>query len=818
MNNKTEKEMLLLYLEDDKFKLTKDDLINIKENINIENFFDEYLKEKTTNKIQRNILNKLILLNFSTLQETNPDNFIEPFLEKSKSFINDHNKKEQYKQLMTSNKIRLENFVKEKDFKEKKNETSLEKQERIDNQYSEYSTKIENLILKNKVKKIKKELSSTKNSYLFNEETDVLIEKLLKIGFTSKDFQDNIGKKIASFQDPLLLSGALMNLLEYSEQWNANLFFDKIEKSGLKNIEDYEILSNEDNKLIIEARTFKATSTLGSKMWCLSRNEKNYHDYKEYQMNNYTFIYDFDKDPLDPLSMIAALSDNENNVKEAYQKTDEQLLPGSQEKEDVQLLLKNKGLKKDDLTLDRIKAKFKDYKKRPLFIVKYLSNDQFVNLIENSSDYINPSDETFSTAIETLVEKDNYNAIASFTNYKESRKNPSIIIDQLSNDQYYNVIKLKSKDQVITGEFKDEFEDLINVLLKKKNYKTINEIISNESVIELLNKEDDKLNYFKKNSAQTIFKLIGDKGFNDYLKQNPDFKKNFEHMPCVSDKVHNILYHGFDKDTGFLFSDFSSISSKNETLNKFFIKSIKENDNLINYESPKFNEIIRISLKDKNYELLENVLSKKCYLEINKPSGSFLSKNEDLFLGDDGFKEYLSNKRPNLLKRIEDKKLITHRVELIKKEMSISKDDKQNKTKKTNLTKTFFDFIKEDAGQKNQSEFFVNKMTQICDLLKKKNFIFDLNEFTELKKNDNVKISETPYFKTLKDSIKTNQIINKKVTIKDKFKKHFNSCDNIFDNIKNKVQEELNEYKNKEKPLFEENEIKNEKRFNKQFK
>ena len=222
------------------------------------------------------------------------------------------------------------------------------------------------------------------------------------IDFSKQELQLFIGQKISAFTNPLEFNGALMNLIEIKKGWSPEKMINRMDDLELVEGVDYTIDHNKNNQLLINMKTFKATNAIGSKMWCISREEPMFARYKRNTLIDYKFYFDFNMCASDDMSMIAILSTMENKISEIYTKGDKEFLKdkkkrfvNDQSKKEALIFLKklmNETYKNDDLSYGHFIKKigeedFMDYNpiKNDLFTEK--NSDQLIQLLENSTDW-----------------------------------------------------------------------------------------------------------------------------------------------------------------------------------------------------------------------------------------------------------------------------------------------------------------------------------------------------------------------------------------------------------------------------------------------
>lgn len=259
-------------------------------------------------KLKENVKTKQYRFIFSNII----DNEVEEKKEETLDWIlKGYNDYKNNSSLMKNENIFLENF-----FKNDKYELS---------DFEIFNDHVQKTIIKNKAKKLKHRIISNKYKYLCNKTTESLFIDMAQMEFTKKELQDFVGKKISAFRHPEELNGSLMNLMDLKMLKDEESLLNRIKSADLKEHTDYKIILNKNNKIIIDIYSSKGAALLGSKMWCISREERMFNYYKEKKYTEYSFLYDFNKEPSDHLSMIAILSGLDGNGYEIYTKSDDEI-------------------------------------------------------------------------------------------------------------------------------------------------------------------------------------------------------------------------------------------------------------------------------------------------------------------------------------------------------------------------------------------------------------------------------------------------------------------------------------------------------------
>lgn len=280
----------------------------VKEEKDFEKTLNKMLKNQISSKNHRSIMHKVIMSN-NSIKKNDMD-----FIDYVFKGYNDYNNN---KFLMKNENILFENF-----FKDLKNKNINKDYKEIISSFESFNDDVQKSIIKNKANKLKKRIVSKKYEHLCNDNTEKLFLEMAHLDFTKDELQKFVGKKLSAFHDPEELNGALLNLIEIKERWNKEKLIEKLKHNCTEGV-DYTISYDKDDLLIVDAHTFKATSTIGSKMWCITREKPMFNYYKEQGHHiDYKFCFDYKKDPSDDLSMVALLTTLDGNIDEFYAKDD----------------------------------------------------------------------------------------------------------------------------------------------------------------------------------------------------------------------------------------------------------------------------------------------------------------------------------------------------------------------------------------------------------------------------------------------------------------------------------------------------------------
>lgn len=163
--------------------------------------------------------------------------------------------------------------------------------------FEELDDSMNNCIKTHKSKQYAHSIASNKYLHLYNSASYHVIKQIEELGIDVKFLQDSIGKKIAGFKDSNSFNEALTRMYNsYSDFSMENMLI----KSSSNNV---EIISNEDNILILKIENFDQSKRLGSSSWCISRDDYYFNSYTK-DGNQQYFIFNFNKTSSDHESMI----------------------------------------------------------------------------------------------------------------------------------------------------------------------------------------------------------------------------------------------------------------------------------------------------------------------------------------------------------------------------------------------------------------------------------------------------------------------------------------------------------------------------------
>lgn len=185
--------------------------------------------------------------------------------------------------------------------------------------YEKFDDAMSKIIRDHKTKQYIHAIASKKYDHLYNEETYKLAGELFDLKLPDNSLQDYIGKKLAAFKTPEQFNEALTVFLESLNSFTMKATLNKAEKFGI------EVISENDNKLILKINNFDESKTMGSSSWCISRDESYFKSYAE-DREQY-FLIDFSKESTDNSSMIGITLEKNGDFSAAHYKDDDECNP-----------------------------------------------------------------------------------------------------------------------------------------------------------------------------------------------------------------------------------------------------------------------------------------------------------------------------------------------------------------------------------------------------------------------------------------------------------------------------------------------------------
>lgn len=167
-----------------------------------------------------------------------------------------------------------------------------------------------------KVDQMCKQIMSNKYKHLFDLDTKIIISELYDKGVSTSKLQEFAGQKLALFKSNKEFNNYLDNILSNLSDFSYEALSQKLNLMNISPIVD------ENNIVLFEVSTFSQSKTLGSKSWCISREEYYFEDYTSENSKQY-FLYDFNKSELDLKSMIGFTLYDNGNFRSQHLKNDD---------------------------------------------------------------------------------------------------------------------------------------------------------------------------------------------------------------------------------------------------------------------------------------------------------------------------------------------------------------------------------------------------------------------------------------------------------------------------------------------------------------
>lgn len=213
------------------------------------------------------------------------------------------------------------------------------------------SDKMYMVVKKHAISKYSKALFSNKYRHLYSDNMLTIFNELYRLEIPCSYIQDTVGKKMASFKTSDELYSALENMLNLLDNFSFDMVMDNV-----KNL-NADVISSDDNKLLIRINTFEESQLLGSSSWCISRNENHFLNYTDNNNEQY-FMYDFNKQSRDNDSLIGCTLGSNFKLKVAHYKNDQEIY--------------------EDECIDYIINKVKGYRKRSMVSLNFIQKIKHV--------------------------------------------------------------------------------------------------------------------------------------------------------------------------------------------------------------------------------------------------------------------------------------------------------------------------------------------------------------------------------------------------------------------------------------------------------
>jgi hypothetical protein len=207
------------------------------------------------------------------------------------------------------------------------------------------------VVKKHAISKYSKALFSNKYRHLYSDNLLTIFNELYRLDIPCSYIQDTVGKKMASFKTPDELYAALDNMLNLLDNFSFDMVMDNVKKLNA------DVISSDDNKLLIRINTFEESKLLGSSSWCISREESHFLNYTGNNNQQY-FMYNFNKQSRDNDCLIGCTLGSNLKLKVAHYKNDQEIY--------------------EDDSIDYIINKVKGYKKQSMASLNFIQKIRHV--------------------------------------------------------------------------------------------------------------------------------------------------------------------------------------------------------------------------------------------------------------------------------------------------------------------------------------------------------------------------------------------------------------------------------------------------------
>ncbi len=465
---------------------------------------------------------------------------------------------------------------------------------------------IQKTIILQESKKLLKSVISNKYKNLINEDTKKIFITLAEKGITKNEISKNVTNKIINFKEAEDFNFELEKT--FLSEWNIDSF---IKKSNEFNV---DILSKEDNKLLLIVNDFDSMKELGSSLWCVTR-ESFYFNHYTNNFNEMSILFDFNKKEQDVSSKIAILSSAKGEVIEAYNKDDEKI-----DHSEFQSIGKIKPK-----TLDYIKSKLMEDNKVGLSRIAFLEGywKEAKELNKNSNDSFN-YEMTSSRRVHILNKKI----------IKEQNTKYIPLIHKLKEEEIESFVDILIEDNFDKVNYGESSIETMISLLKYDNVKSI----INEKIKETYKenkrykKNEDNKNFYKSIAGSYLYSaFILDKDENIFEEIDDSIDLFFDEKIEIMAKAFSEAakemteYHHFKENNGILFG----YNYMKETYGNLFFKELENKDHskiaqVFDYR--KHPELLD-SIYDKGHYSLNHLLNRFIIHDMN----SMLTRKDETF-------------------------------------------------------------------------------------------------------------------------------------------------------------------------------------------
>jgi hypothetical protein len=200
---------------------------------------------------------------------------------------------------------------------------------------------------------IKKNMSK-KHRHLINKESESIILELIENNIPTEKIKSMVISKVSNIKNTADLNQRLIDLFSVCMNWNLKHYLNICEENNI------EVISQENNILIVSINSFKNIQLLAPSTWCIKTDEQSFNSHFFGSRKQFIEI-NFKERPNSPLSIIGATVSQSGSIMFAHDCLNHNIINHT-------LIQKYKELKISDI--DYLKCDFKNFNKACITILK----------------------------------------------------------------------------------------------------------------------------------------------------------------------------------------------------------------------------------------------------------------------------------------------------------------------------------------------------------------------------------------------------------------------------------------------------------------
>jgi hypothetical protein len=499
--------------------------------------------------------------------------------------------------VMKNNGIFLEDYFKNYEEKE-----SYDKSRKRFEQFNDDCAKT---LINQKSKKLIRCISSHKK--IFNKDTYKYFHTLAELNVSVDFIKNNIAKKIKALDTSDLLNDALTTHIDTFSKWDLNAKLPIIKANYT------HVISTQNNKIIFEVEDFDSSKNLGSPMWCITRDNDDFENYRK-DSDRIVFCYDFNKEASDNEHKTAYIINAQGHVTSGYYNDDTFM-----EKEKYSQYEKYFDSYTENDFIQRLESKNYSNEHQILLLIANEFEDNIKDLMFDA-DFSKLTEDVF----QNFVGKNNEKAL-----FKIIEKYPEILITPDNDGRLLNIL-LNYAESVNYSEFGSDMitsvmssNQLMEVALKN-NLKYTEEFILNisysrkdsEKQFDLLS---ENTNYNLKNNIDKLTTYHFSKKIFELFTQVEEKMKLKEHIKSNKELVFSMINCHNNQDA-FEYLSLDKTKDK-ELINHLTMKMAEKTSNINDFNINK--NLAKVSENSGNEmtKSIKNVI-------LNRPRSLFTMKRE----------------------------------------------------------------------------------------------------------------------------------------------------------------------------------------------